>query len=279
MLHRVKNYRTWPRRLRRSAEYIADSEAIAVRWPSEGFVKENWGDKLNPVLLRLMTGRPVYNRLDLLPYASSTTYVCIGSSLGSTTSDEIVWGHGFMSEDVPVNDRAREIFAVRGPLSHQKLVSSGIKCPHRFGDPALLVPKYFRPAEEKKYDIGLVRQIRDSQRKILITDRSCLDIDICGSIEDVIRDITSCRCIVSSSLHGIICAHAYGIPATWIYFRGGERGDSFKFRDYLMSVDVTDPRPSIVDDGIGVVRAGEEGTSPSILERVEDLTESFPIAT
>ena len=37
-----------------------------------------------------------------------------------------------------------------------------------------------------------------------------------SDIEGTIEQICKCKFILSSSLHGIILAHAYGIPALWI---------------------------------------------------------------
>jgi hypothetical protein len=61
-------------------------------------------------------------------------------------------------------------------------------------------------------------------------------IDLCQTVEKVVADITSCDCIFSSSLHGLIVAHAYGIPAVWIRPGGPIMGDDVKFHDYFASV-------------------------------------------
>jgi len=53
---------------------------------------------------------------------------------------------------------------------------------------------------------------------------------------EVARQIASCRKIVSSSLHGIIAAHAYGIPAAWVEFSNQLAGDGIKFADHFASV-------------------------------------------
>jgi len=53
---------------------------------------------------------------------------------------------------------------------------------------------------------------------------------------EVARQIASCTKIVSSSLHGIIAAHAYGIPAAWVQFSDKLSGDGIKFADHFASV-------------------------------------------
>jgi hypothetical protein len=49
--------------------------------------------------------------------------------------------------------------------------------------------------------------------------------------------------IVSSSLHGLIIAHAYGREAAWLKFSDRPLGDDFKFRDYWASIGWPDHAP------------------------------------
>ena len=48
----------------------------------------------------------------------------------------------------------------------------------------------------------------------------------------VIRDIASCGAILSSSLHGLVVADSYGIPAAWTSGSPPLTGGDFKFQDY-----------------------------------------------
>jgi polysaccharide pyruvyl transferase WcaK-like protein len=57
-----------------------------------------------------------------------------------------------------------------------------------------------------------------------------------NSVENVIEEIYSCDTVISSSLHGIIVAHAYNIPAVWVKFSNNLFGDGIKFYDYFESV-------------------------------------------
>jgi hypothetical protein len=60
-------------------------------------------------------------------------------------------------------------------------------------------------------------------------------IDIRGSITGVAEEVRGCRRIASSSLHGLVLADGYRIPAIWVRFSDRPGGDGFKFRDYLAS--------------------------------------------
>jgi hypothetical protein len=51
---------------------------------------------------------------------------------------------------------------------------------------------------------------------------------------------------VSSSLHGIIVAHAYGVPARWVRWRH-DSGDGIKYLDYFQSVQDSTSSPVQLD--------------------------------
>lgn len=70
-----------------------------------------------------------------------------------------------------------------------------------------------------------------------VQQRSLLINFMSSDIEAILQQICKCKFILSSSLHGIILAHAYGIPALWI--RNTDCGtDGFKFHDYFSSVNI-----------------------------------------
>jgi hypothetical protein len=61
-------------------------------------------------------------------------------------------------------------------------------------------------------------------------------------VENIITKICNSKYIVSSSLHGIILAHAYGKKALWVNMFGNNKlhGDSIKFFDYYASINIYD---------------------------------------
>ncbi|WP_245181085.1 polysaccharide pyruvyl transferase family protein [Flavobacterium sp. XN-5] len=59
---------------------------------------------------------------------------------------------------------------------------------------------------------------------------------ITNDIESKTIEFLQCERIISSSLHGIIVAHAYGIPAVWQKFSNKVFGDDVKYHDYMESV-------------------------------------------
>lgn len=223
---------------------------LYVKWPNAAEVANNWGDKLNPALCVLLSGREVVNAWSNRP-KHEPVYLVIGSSLRTASDTITVWGTGFIAEDNVLSGRP-SIRAVRGPLSRRKVLSQGVDCPDVVGDAAVLFPLFYRPVIEPTYDIGVIRHCRelDLPGPVLPPHLSVRYIDINGSLSGVVDDILSCRAILSSSLHGIIAAHAYGVPAAWMELSDRPLGDGIKFRDYLASVGYPETmQPARVEPG------------------------------
>jgi hypothetical protein len=66
-------------------------------------------------------------------------------------------------------------------------------------------------------------------------------IDILSGVEAVVDLMVQCECTASSSLHGLICSHAYGISSGWIRFSDDIAGGYFKYHDYYQSVGIMEP--------------------------------------
>lgn len=66
-----------------------------------------------------------------------------------------------------------------------------------------------------------------------------------------IDELCSCDCVISSSLHGLIIAEAYGIPTLWVKFSDEINGDDFKFYDYYASIGLSVPPLDLREKEIG----------------------------
>jgi pyruvyltransferase len=228
-------------------------KVIRLYWWSEIYIQkkpqENYGDLLGKYVVEKISRKKVswvrpqkfYFRNLLEPL-----YVTIGSVLAHINTYCIVWGSGINFKEESI---ARGTFlAVRGPLSRKRLLELGYECPEIYGDPALLLPLYFDPEIHKEYRLGIIPHINDlKQVKELYKDHSSIQIiDFnTNDIEKTTKQILACEHILSSSLHGIIVAHAYGIPAVQVQFSDRIFGDGVKYHDYFLSVDleVYDPVP------------------------------------
>ena len=210
-------------------------ESYRLDWYSN---TDNLGDILNPILVNALTGKKIV-QVAAKRYRKPHYFV-IGSILSRATRYTTVWGAGFISADARCIEAPAEICAVRGPKTRSSLLSQGIQCPEVYGDPALLLPKLFFPIAEKQYKIGIIPHYVDKSQPNLqkiLQDPEVKLIDIQDpNPYNFIMQVLSCEKIVSSSLHGIIIADAYGIPALWGEFTNEVVGAGFKFFDYFESV-------------------------------------------
>jgi pyruvyltransferase len=197
----------------------------------------NFGDQLTPYIIEKVTGEEVCycDHLNDCP-----RLMCTGSILADPhVSKAIIWGNGFAYKADPVYAPLK-ILAVRGQLTRQKFIESGIDCPEVYGDPGLLVPELFEVASTPDDHIGVVPHIIDLELmgQIPMDKKGLRIIDLTAPIETVLNQIYSCKKIISSSLHGLVVAHAYGIPAAQVKFSDRILGDGFKYMDYCQSVEV-----------------------------------------
>jgi hypothetical protein len=249
---------------------------IFVKWPQSDVVRDNWGDKLNPILVSLLSCRLVQPATEA---TCEPIYSVIGSHLKGVTRNHIVWGTGFIAENDKLSEKPMQICAVRGPLSHAMLHAQGVGCPEVYGDPAILYPIFYRPKLTKRYELGVIKHVRD--RLIAPLPASLIgsevkEIDITGDVRTVVNEICSCQYIASSSLHGIIAAHSYGIPASWIKFGDRVRGDGLKFRDYYASIGIFKPNEIFVKDDFTRRMLAEQCQLPETPINTTALIEACP---
>lgn len=221
---------------RRTAVKLAYPSRVPLMW----CLGANWGDALSPVLVELLAGKKALH----LEGLHHDRYLVIGSILGGANERAEVWGSGFIHENEQVIGPPRAVHAVRGPLSRERLLKQGVDCPEVYGDPALLLPRFFNPQVSKRYSVGIIPHYIDKAHSWLEPwrrDPQVLVLDVEGGIQKFVRAVKSCEVILSSSLHGLICADAYGVPNAWIQFSDDVIGGDFKFRDYRLSIGGGEP--------------------------------------
>ena len=236
----------------------------------------NYGDLLSPYLITKLSGCSIVHKnyacgnwkshlyylinsivhLDwglkvpyLFPFEKHV--VAIGSILSYSNKSSHIWGSGFMSKEEHFN--GGKVHAVRGKLSLVHLVDEekmqGRKLTNlqnvSLGDPALLLPIVYNPSIQKNHKIGIIPHFSEQEYfEKTIGDKYHVISMMKDDIETVTNEILSCEYILSSSLHGIIVAHAYGIPALWIEYSGLEEGTKgFKFNDYFSAVNIEPYQP------------------------------------
>ena len=217
----------------------------------------NWGDCISPFIISNLTGKKT-KHINGSDMSDSIRYATAGSIVSwCKNPNTIIWGSGLISNQREVKTKFKEICAVRGKLTRECLIKKGYKVPEIYGDPALLVPRWYNNDVKKRYRIGIIPHYIDVDNKwidryrnndeikiIDITHKSLDEVYSCRFIDDVL----SCDKIISSSLHGIICANAYGIDALWVEFSDKVIGDGFKFLDYYSSIGSNISNPIRIDD-------------------------------
>jgi pyruvyltransferase len=183
--------------------------------------KNNFGDCITPVLLeRLFNIKSEWCEPD------ETEFIGSGSLLETFSKGYkgYVWGTGKMFEESEIDLSKAKVLALRGYLTKAKT-----KCDCEvFGDPGLLC-KLIAPKKVKKTnEVGIIPHWND---KDLVNCDGEILINITDDIDKIIKQVASCKKIISSSLHGIILADALNIPRQW-WPSEMNPGGAFKFNDY-----------------------------------------------
>ena len=221
---------------------LSVAERPALWWMESPF-PGNFGDILNPYLVEKLSGIPPVR------VKRGPRIIAIGSIVKFAKPGTIIWGSGTprMSDRLSADADYR---SVRGPLTRDLVLRSGGKVDPVYGDPALLMPLIYQPVlAPKKHRVGLILHQIHLNNPPRIDGVHIISPTRVGhdEIEAFIDEVASCEHIVSTSLHGLVIAHAYGIPARWAVMGADEpqvAGDGTKFHDHHLSVGI-DPRPPL----------------------------------
>lgn len=203
--------------------------------PFYAFLSNNFGDNLTPYLIEKCGKIPCYIDIN----SPTAKLLGVGSILSLANGSTTVWGSGLGQLGQTVNPAAK-FLSVRGPLSLAVVRDCGgdLDPDAPLGDPGLCLPNLYDPPKFHKYVVGLVPHFVDQERifNVYKHHERARCISIIGSIEEVIDRVLECEVIVSSSLHGVVLAVAYGIPLVWCKFSDGVIGGTFKFHDFFLGL-------------------------------------------
>lgn len=240
---------------------------------------KNFGDWVNPYLFERITGAEAIHcsGRHLLPGATAV-YGC-GSVLRHILRPDvaIVWGSGIIDRQDRF-ERPLRTLAVRGPFSRARMLELGYDCPEVYGDPALLLPDVYSPRRGDMAPVGVIPHYTElAALRAQPLPKGWRLIDVTRPLEAVVDDIAGCERTVSSSLHGLIVSHAYGVPSAWIAAESQLHGDGVKFLDYLTSVGIDE---NVKPGSWSAVRAGDLSAltfyQPDVRGRQGQLRESCP---
>lgn len=202
----------------------------------------------------------------------------VGSVLRFVRRNDHVWGTGSLGKNLEFTSGPCQgyrdkfnnvtVYSVRGPRTVELMESL---CPKRiqvylkdekrairdewkgeirpYGDGGFLIPFLFpevgrlrktplAPNQKKKFDSCLIlhHYDKDSVEKVEETKQTVLPV--IQPWRTMAGNMSECAVLSSSSLHGLILADAYGIPARWI--QANTAVLPFKFSDYYESMGADD---------------------------------------
>lgn len=238
-------------------------------WQTSRFI--NFGDYISLKLVERIVGGQVRVCQSKDP---EQKLLAVGSVLPCANTGDVIWGTGMNGKKMdPEAYRFEQldIRAVRGPLTRSFIIENfSVDCPEVYGDPALLLP-YFFPEFKKKdqpaFDYIIIPHYSDiSSFPKDVYPNAVYPTD---PWRDVIRAILNSQFVISSSLHGLIVAEAYQIPAR--YLRISDNEPLFKFQDYYFSTN----RPDF-QFATTLNEALEMGGEPPFELDLQELYNSFP---
>lgn len=247
--------------------------------------QNNVGDYLSKILYELIVKDL---NLNTKRYIETKKIAIIGSILQILHKGTVVWGSGSLTDYLNTNGNSDflDIRAVRGPLTKKLLDRKNINCPTVYGDPAILLPLFYNPPLEKKNPYLIIPHHasidfykQQGEKNIAET----LTNDWIGFINQIIAS----EFVISSSLHGIILAESYSIPA--IFLDDGRVENIFKYMDYYASTNrLTFKRaktvkealsigPNILPDNLDSLRMGLLKSFPFDLFEDDNIKSIFDI--
>lgn len=235
--------------------------------PGDGRI--NFGDRLADILCRQILARRGYSLDDQV--TRQARLLAIGSILHFSTNDDHIWGSGWNGKIPEKEFRSRNltVHAVRGPLTAEFLSKRGIHVPEVYGDPALLIPHLFNDRFQisAETDYVFVPNLHD----LAVVQHQANIVSPLWGWNLVIESILKAKLVLASSLHGLIIAEAFGIPAR--YVRLSQTEDLFKYKDYYFGSGRTEAEFGFANS---IAEGLEMGGDQAIRYNHLPLLEAFP---
>lgn len=226
----------------------------------------NAGDIYNADLINHLYGENPTNLSD-----EGRRILLVGSTVRQLRDADMVAGIGVKGHDALPEEKPSgvQIRGVRGPLTEAVLRDASYDLSELafYGDPGLLIAQVFPSLREVRAEagkVGFVPHYRETAQHRSTTQYDVIDAD--ASAHDFAREIARCEAVYSSSLHGVIFAHALGRPAALVSPRTKE--PEFKYRDYYASVGLPWQPPSSIAHALRRSR-------PTLPDDIDTLIKGF----
>lgn len=196
----------------------------------------NFGDLITRDLLSNYGFKPIWFN------AARAELISTGSLIEHLSKDfkGIILGTGAIESNTKTKFLNAKIVALRGKLTKRNL---GVTNPIVLGDPGLLSDRLIKNQRSiKKFELGVIPHYSDYNnekiKRIKVNYAEKIHIiNVRKNPIEVLKEMDSCKHIISSSLHGLICSDSLGIPNRWIKL-SQLLGNDFKFKDYYSVFDI-----------------------------------------
>jgi pyruvyltransferase len=189
--------------------------------------RKNLGDELSPFIVA-----KVKNELGISGawQPRGRKLLAIGSIINHAGDGDVLWGSGIngIKHERDYRFTSLDVRAVRGPHTAAFLRQRGVHVPELFGDPGFLISRYVRPSRPRGGRGALyIPHYRDAGRdEPGIRNLRTYGVDF----QHFVDTIWESDIVYSASLHGLVIAEAYGVPA--ILVANAKTETALKYEDY-----------------------------------------------
>jgi pyruvyltransferase len=245
---------------------------------------QNFGDYLSPIIVEILSGKKVsyspVKKADLIAIGSVLAREKKAKILGIKRTLDI-WGAGagYPDEEFSAHHRYH---AVRGEHTRSK-IKNDAGCNTVLGDPGLLADSYVDKSNIKKWRVGIIPHYVDQSNinlaEIVGSLKGSKIINVFDTVENVLKEISQCEYVLSSSMHGLIVADSYGVPNRRLKLSDGIISDH-KFKDYYSCFSIYEPEPftveTITENGLDLDFEIGTYNRPNISAVKDTLVSRFP---
>jgi pyruvyltransferase len=232
--------------------------------------KQNVGDYLGPKLVSAILSAEnlkIYNQ-------TNKRLLTIGSILHFAKDKDAIWGTGLNGKVNPEQHSFSEldVRALRGPLTQEFLIEKGISIPKKiaFGDPGILTSKYFPVDAPKRTKAIYIPHMREKNPTKKLKGSGVEMLSPLLNLTDFLYKLNTAERVITTSLHGVIIAESYGIPAVMLKNNSGE--NILKFIDYFNGTDRDLPEISKSITGA----MNQKPNTPNLQAQQKGLLSTFP---
>lgn len=198
----------------------------------------NFGDLLGPMIVSRIVANHGLTERD-----GTRRLLAVGSIINLARAGDVIWGVGANGKTLHrlTTYRELDIRAVRGPLTRAFLQEKGYHVPAIYGDPGMLLgrlwPREHAARRVRPRPVTVVPNFNDMPHAVGRSDV----VDPRTYVWDVLGALAASDLVVGSSLHAIVVAESFGVPARLVTSSVEPR---FKYEDYYRGTGRNEFRPA-----------------------------------